>query len=190
MAKTQATGASRFTSRYTDAQKDAILRAVLITGTTVAEAIKLAAAGQLGVPAFTVGIYAYDIVKKGRDGFEADHEEALNLAVANELKAAELDALANIRTIRRGLKRDVANDTSRLAAATRDLAQIRKARREANTAPRTSTKPQHSAKPDAYTGSETQHAVSVVADLLAKTQNSTAEGARTGSLDHARNATR
>jgi hypothetical protein len=134
-----ATGASRFTRRYTDQQKDALLRAVCIDRMTVAAAVRAAEAGELGIPAYTVNrLYAYSLIKDGRDQFEAGNEQALAVAIEHELKGAEIDALANIRAIRRALKAGE-GDTAKLAQATRDLATITRARRETSKTPKGKT---------------------------------------------------
>jgi transposase-like protein len=78
---------ARFVARYTDQQKDALLKAVLVDGLSIAEAARRAPHGRLGVDAFDVNRqYAYDLVKKGRDGYEERNPEALELATANELR--------------------------------------------------------------------------------------------------------
>jgi hypothetical protein len=181
MAKTNDSGAARFTTRYTEAQKQAILHAVLIGQMTVAQAIEAAKAGELGVPAFHIGAYAYDIVKKGRDQFEAQHDDALTLAVEAELRGAELDALATIRAIRRTFKRGEANDTTRLAQATRDLAQIRKAHKDTlvQTTPRAKAAPVQTNEPQRANDD-------TLTTLLNHAPNNTRQGARTGSLGRAR----
>lgn len=177
-----AANASRFTTQYTAAQKTAILRAVLADGHTVAEARKMARAGQLDVPAFEIGTYAYTLVRDGRAAFEAQDETALDRAVADELKGAELDILAELRAIRRRGKTQTI-DTTALAKTTRDLAQVRKARRDTQTA---GSNQRAKAKPAAYTpGTEpvnTPESANVVASLLEKTR----EGGRGGSLADAR----
>lgn len=88
---------SRFRLRYTQAQKDAILKAVLLDGLYVAEAIRRAARGELDVAAFTIGDYAYDIVKNGRDDFEGRNDEALEHGTREALKGAHR---ANLRALR------------------------------------------------------------------------------------------
>lgn len=186
MAKSSNSGAARFTTRYTDDQKQAILRAVLIDGHTVAQAIVMAGVGELGVPAFAIGVYAYDVVKKGRDAFEAEHDDALTAAIEHELKGAEIDALATIRAIRKGFKPGLANDITRLAMATRDLAAIRKARTDTLKAKR---EPQQHAKPQ----SSTSEAVSTtprdttLTNLLDLASPAKAAGAKSGSLPRAQN---
>jgi hypothetical protein len=175
-------GSSRFTQRFTETQKNALLRAVLADGHTVAQARKMARAGQLDAPAFDIGTYAYKLIAAGRDQFEANNEDALNRALADELKGAELDGLATIRAIRHTFKRDGTGDTTLLAKAARDLAQIRKARKDASVQ---TARPR--AKAAAYTGEaepvNTANQPNVVADLLAKS----GQRAGTGSLSQARN---
>lgn len=131
MPRTKTSGQARFTRRLDQHQRDAILRSVLVDGRTVAETIRLANIGQLGIPAFDIGVYAYDIVRKYRDTFEERDEDALEAAIQRELKAAELDALAHIRAVRRSFKRDEASNPEALRRATQALAAIKKARRDA-----------------------------------------------------------
>jgi hypothetical protein len=123
---------ARFTSTYTQAQKDAVLRSVLVHGRSVAATITLAGQGKLDVPAFDVGRYAYEIVKRGRDAYELEHEDALKAGGDDELRLAENAAVAHMRVIRHGLKRDGTDNLDHMAKAAQNLAQIRKARREAN----------------------------------------------------------
>jgi hypothetical protein len=78
---------ARFIRKYSEAEKDALMKAVFVDGITVAEAVRRAPQGRLDVPAFTLNLqYAYDIVKTGRDGYEERNPEALELATANELR--------------------------------------------------------------------------------------------------------
>lgn len=78
---------ARFIKRYTDQQKDALLKAVLVDGLTVAEATRRAPQGRLGIEPFTVNrLYAYDIVNGGREGYEERNPEALELATTHELR--------------------------------------------------------------------------------------------------------
>jgi hypothetical protein len=93
----------RFIKRYTDEQKDALLHAVLIDNVSVAEAVRRATRGELGVASFTFNLqYAYQVIKTGREDFEARNPEALGLATARELQRAHH---ANLRALR-GLKED------------------------------------------------------------------------------------
>jgi hypothetical protein len=64
---------SQHTRRYSERQRDAVLRAVLVDGLSVAEAHRHAVAGELpGVPAFALTYRsAVAIVAKGRDSFDA-----------------------------------------------------------------------------------------------------------------------
>lgn len=170
MASRQATGAARFTRRLTDKQRDAILRAVLIDGHSVAETIRMANDGRLGVPAFKLGTYAYDIVRDGRETFEASNEEALSRAIELEMRGAETDALANVRAIRKALKRDGTGDTDQLRRHVANLAGIRKARREAGALPKPGqkTKPEKALNPNAEPSQavNTNEPASVIATLL------------------------
>src|SRR4051812_28952734 len=66
-------GVSRWTTKYTGQQREAIVHAVLAGGLSIAEAPRRAVAGELsGVPAFTLPCSsAVEIVKQGRSSFEA-----------------------------------------------------------------------------------------------------------------------
>jgi hypothetical protein len=179
-------GAARFTNRFTQAQKDALLRAVLIDGHTVKAARDMARAGQLGVPAFEIGVYAYDVIKSGRDQFEQSNETALDLAIDAELKRTAAAALAHNRSLLASFKRDGTSDPDALRRSAQTLSAIKRARREAAN-PRAATKPKPAPVNTAgETEAYTVEPVNVVADLLAKA----GEGARTGSLGDARNGTR
>lgn len=178
MARKATTGPARFTRRFTDAQKDALLRAHLVGGHTVGEVIGMANAGQLDVPAFEIGAYAYDIIRDGREGYEERNDDALTLAVATELRLAENDALGHIRAIRRSFKRGE-SDPDALTKATKALSAIRRARREAAIG---QPKPKAPVNTPVHTDDQPRETPSVVADLLASVDR----GARTGSLSDAR----
>jgi hypothetical protein len=186
MATNTGRGAARFTNRFTQAQKDALLRAVLIDGHTVKAARDLARAGQLTVPAFDIGTYAYDVIKQGRDSFEQSNETALDLAIDAELKKTAAAALAHNRGLLATFKRDGTSDPDALRRSAQTLSAIKRARREAAN-PRAVTKPrgatvQTSEPDDAYTGNQPN----VVADLLAKADHGNLQGGRTGSLGRSR----
>lgn len=175
-----AQGGARFTTRYTALQKEALLRAVCIDRMTVADAVRAAAAGELGLPAFEINRqYAYDILKKDRDAFEAGNEEALEAAIDHELRGAEIDALAQIRKLRkRGRESEV--DTARLALASKDLVAIRKARREAGTNTQTTkTKPpsSQSAQPS-NAQAKSDATLSDLLDLAGQSGNKPVKGGR------------
>jgi hypothetical protein len=146
------TGAARFTAHFTDAQKEAIMRAVLVEGMTVADAMRGAAAGTLGVPAFTIGRYAYDLVKDGRERYEANNDSALHHSIDVEMKALEIAALKHARATRARLKGDGSDSPDAIAKAAKALSDTRRARRDTQGA---KTKPapvqtageNHAAKP-------------------------------------------
>ena len=140
------------------------MRDVLVEGHTVADTIRRANAGQLGMPAFDIGRYAYQLVRDGRDQYEAEHEDALHRGIDDELKALEIAALSHARAIRRRFKGDGSDSPEALAKAAQALSATKKARRDANTA-------KNAAKPKAtpvQTGANTK-AADVLGDLLAKT---------------------
>jgi hypothetical protein len=156
---------ARFTMHFTEAQKTAILRSVLVDGRSVAETIRMAKTGRLGMPAFDIGRYAYQLVRKNRESFEAREPEALTAAIDHELKGAELDILANLRAIRRPFKRDGTDNVEALKRAALALSALRKARREAQTT--TKTKPRAEANPSAEPNASVN--TDVIGTLLSKT---------------------
>lgn len=88
----------RWSRKYTDAQREAFLRAVVLEDVPVAEAVRRAARGELGIPAFKVhGRYAYQLVGKLRESFEVDNPEALQRGTKKSLKTAHV---ANLRALR------------------------------------------------------------------------------------------
>jgi hypothetical protein len=90
----------RFTRRYNDAQKAALLKAVLSDGISTAEAVRRAASGDLGVPAFKLDkVYAYQLVGKGREAFEAQNPEALRLSIDRQIVAMARKALKMARAL-------------------------------------------------------------------------------------------
>jgi hypothetical protein len=137
---------ARFTMHFTEAQKTAILRSVLVDGRSVAETIRMAKTGRLGMPAFDIGRYAYQLVRKNRESFEAREPEALTAAIDHELKQAELDILANLRAIRRPFKRDGTDNVEALKRAALALSALRKARREAQPQPKPSREARRSTR--------------------------------------------
>jgi len=139
------TGRARFTAHFTDAQKEAIMRSALVEGRTVADTIRAAKAGELGMPAFDIGRYAYQLVRDGRDRYEGQNDEALHRSIDDELHALEIAALSHARAIRRRLKGDGTDNPDSIAKAAQGLSATRKARREANSA-------QKGAKPKATPG--------------------------------------
>jgi hypothetical protein len=135
------TSRARFTAHFTDAQKEAILRSVLVDGRTVADTIRAAKAGELGMPAFDIGRYAYQLVRLGRDTFEAANDEALANAVEAELKALEIAAVNHSRATRRRLKLDGTDNPAQISEAAKALSAAKRARREATPALKAKAKP-------------------------------------------------
>lgn len=167
-------GAARFTKRYTEAEKDAILHAVLIDNQTVAKTITDAADGKLNVPAFTVNRqYAYQIVKDNREAYEARNPEALRQAIDNELTTLAAKALAQARTL---AKAEMADPD-----LLRRTVQALKAAQSALAKPATPPKntPQSQTAP-----MNTPTTPDVLAGLLDSTAKNTGQGAKTGSLSH------
>lgn len=181
MAKTTNTGASRFTTRFTQAQKHAILKAVLIDGHTVKTARDMARAGQLDVPAFEIGTYAYDIVKADREAFELANETALDLAIDAELRKTAGLALAHNRALLAKARRDGTDDPDALKRSAQALSAIKRARREAQTGSNQRAKAKPAQVETTAETVNTDSGASVVASLLGKADG----GRRTGSLAHA-----
>lgn len=135
MADTRQTGkvdSARFTRHFTKEQKDALMRAVCVDGHSIAQARRMARNGELGMPAFTIGTYAYKYIREHRETFERQDDQALNRAIKDELRHAEVDALNELREVRRKAKTDGKRDVNALARASKALAVIRQARRQAD----------------------------------------------------------
>lgn len=193
MAQTAKTNSSRFTTTYTQEQKDALLSAVILRGMAVTDAMQKAGTGELGVPAFKIGRYAYDIIRDGRESFEARNDEALEAALQAELRYDAMAALAHNRALQKAFKRDGTGDIDGLRRSAQALSAIVKARREAQTTTKTpkskpaavQTNGQNDAtEPNAARNTQTD----VLAGLIAKAapQNRGAQGAQAGSLSDAR----
>lgn len=113
-----ASGQARFTKRYSDAEKDALMRAVLVDGVIVAEAVRRAPQGRLGVPAFHLDLqYAYQLVKNGRERFESANPDALRGAIDQHLIKLAAKALKQARALE---AQDVA-DPDQIRVAIRSL---------------------------------------------------------------------
>jgi hypothetical protein len=87
----------RFIHRFSDEQKDAILKARLVDRLRVPEIQRRARDGQLGVPAFEIGDYAYQVIKRGQADYEERNDDALAQSTADTLKAAHR---ANLKALR------------------------------------------------------------------------------------------
>lgn len=183
MAQKANSGAARFTTRFSQAQKDAILKAVILDGHTVKTARDMAKAGQLDVPAFEIGTYAYDIVKNDREAFELANDSALDLAIDTELRKTAALALAHNRALRALAKRDGTDDPDAMKRSAQALSAIKRARREAGTGSNQRAKAKPAQVETTAEPVNTAKGASVVADLLSKTN----EGARAGSLGRSLN---
>lgn len=172
------TSAARFTRHFTDAQKNAFLTAVLVNGHTIAAARRMAKAGQLGVPAFEIGTYAYRLVDRSRDSFEAINDDALAKSTRDELKRLHRLALAKSRTLAKTT--DVA-EIARVAKALAETERALNTNAKKQAAPKTSAKPATANEPTPDTGAN------VVASLLDHAPKNRTKVARTGSLSDARN---
>jgi hypothetical protein len=162
------TSGARFTAHYSDEQKGAIMRAVLVEGMTVADAIRAGRAGQLGLPAFDIGRYAYQLVRLGRDQYEADHDSALHRSIDGELKALEIAALKHARATRARLKGDGSDSPDAIAKAARGLAETRKARRDTTRATKTPAGTVQTAGENGSTTPKSQDALSNLLGLAGK----------------------
>jgi hypothetical protein len=184
---------SRFTKRYTAQHKDAILQAVLMDGHSVQEAIRRARAGQLGIPAFEIGNYAYDIVRDGREAYEARNDTALDHAIDEALRADAVAALKHDRALRARFKQDGTADPEALKRSAVAMAGIKKARREATTRDKT-TRGAATTMAQSQTEAFTPTSANVIHQLLENAQatpfkpapKATDEGARSGSLNRTR----
>jgi hypothetical protein len=117
-------GKERHSHRFTQAQKDAILKAVLIDQMTPAAAWRAGKAGQLGLPAFDTGQrHVYTIVRRGRETFESENSSAL----ANTTH----DALIRLHrlALNHALGLDDTSDLAEIAKAAKTLSETEKALR-------------------------------------------------------------
>jgi hypothetical protein len=113
---------ARFTTRFTTDQREALMRAAFIDQIEPRTRIwKLAGEGRLKdasgqpVPAFKVGDYGYQILRNGREEFEARFPEALDLAEDEELRANSHAAVLHSRRVRERMKLDGTDDPDALA---------------------------------------------------------------------------
>lgn len=116
---------ARFTRRYTDEQKRAMLEAHILQGLSVAECMRRARAGTLkpGMAPFgSAGRFAYDMIAKARETFEATNEEALAAGTEKALKEAHI---ANLKALR-SLPEDC--DPEKRARTAKALADTQRAR--------------------------------------------------------------
>lgn len=122
---------ARFTRIYTDEQREAFLRAILVDGMGVREAMRAAREGRLGIPAFTGRgeFWGYTLRDTHREKFEATNDDAIERGTREALRKAHL---ANLKALRElGDDADPA-ERSRLAKA---LAESDKARKTQKAAP-------------------------------------------------------
>lgn len=138
-------GRARFTRKYTDEQIEAFLRAVLIDHTPVAAAVRKAEAGQLGVPGFTLNrVYAYELVKRRREGYEQEHPEAAVAAIDKALMALANKALSQSRILAKAEMADPDAIKRTVQALTTARAAIRP---ETRPAPKQSASPKGEPEP-------------------------------------------
>lgn len=167
-------GRSRYTIRYTDEQVNAIMRAVLIDGHKVAQAIRMAETGQLDTPAFKLDRrYAYQLVKKRRDAFEMANPEAMAHSTEAELRRIHALNLAKAR------KLDGDSDPTEIAKIAKATAETLRAIKTSETKPPARAKaPMNTPEPERNTAPKTT-APDVLAGLISKA------APKSGSLDHA-----
>lgn len=176
-------GKERHSNRFSQAQKNAILKAVLIDQMTPAQAWRAAKAGQLGLPAFDTGQrHVYTIVRRGREAFEAENGQAL----ANTTH----DALIRLHrlALNHALALDDESDLAEIAKAAKTLSETEKALNAKTPRGQQQTSANHDNAPE-------PKATSVVTSLLdmsgARSKGTTqtsAEGARAGSFSRSRTA--
>lgn len=158
------------------------MRSVLAEGRTVADTIRMAKAGELGMPAFDIGRYAYQLVRLGREQYEAGNEDALAHALEAELKALEIAAVQHSRAIRKRLKGDGSDNPEAIAKAAQSLSATKKARREAQNAHK-ATKPKPAA---GYNPPTERPKDDPLTNLLAMTESAPKSGSlKRGSLKRA-----
>lgn len=175
------TGRARFTAHFTDAQKEAVIRAVAVEGHTVADVIRKARAGELGLPAFDIGRYAYQLVRDGRERYEADHDDALHAGIDRELKALEIAALAHARAVRARLKGDGTDSPDAIAKAAQGLSATRKARRDTQGAAGKPKAKQSAVQTDNTNGAAKPNG-DPLSNLLGLATQQTRQGAKSGSV--------
>ena len=113
---------ARLTRIYTDPQRQAMLKAHLVDGMSIADAERAAMAGRLGLPPFGRRRFGYNIIREGRETFEAKNDEALEAGTAKALRDAQL---ANLKALR-GLPVDA--DPEKRARLAKALADAQRAR--------------------------------------------------------------
>jgi hypothetical protein len=181
---------ARHTARYTTTQKDALLHAVLVNGHTGADAVRMAREGRLGIPAFEVDRhYVYTILRKGREGYEARNDDALEAAAEAELKANLQAAVAHNRALLAKLKRDGSDDPEALARSSQALSAVKRARRDTRERVKTRATASNTAGQSQTSDTEpvnTPGPASPLSSLLDLVPKATSQGARTGSLGGAR----
>lgn len=177
--------APRHTNQYSEDQKTAILQAMVVDRHTGAMTAQMAAAGQLGVPAFEIKNmrYLYQLVKRRREGFENVNEDAMANSTRAELKRLHALNLARAR------KLDGQTDVAENARVAKALAETYKA---LNTQETKREKPkavapteQSDTKPHASNDPLTNLLDLARHSANANTKTKTGEGAQTGSLTRA-----
>lgn len=155
-------GGARLTRHYTDRQRDALLKAVLVDGISQREAERRAIDGTLepGLAPFGRPRFIYSLIRRGRADFEAGNDEALDFGHASELRRLYLLALAKSRQL------DTSADVAEIARHAKAVGEAHKALRAHATTPKTKPKPQASAREATNHGAEPQQAEDVLAGLV------------------------
>lgn len=125
-------GGARLTKHYTREQVDALLDAVLVQGISQAEVERRAMAGTLkeGLAPFGRPRFIYQLIRRGRDQFEAGNDDALDSGHGRELKRLYLLALKKARSL------DEKADVAEIARHAKAVGEAHKALRGAETKPR------------------------------------------------------
>lgn len=160
----------RDSKRYSEAQIQAMLKAHIIDGHKGSEVVRMAAAGTLGIPAFTIDKrYVYQVLNKNREAFELDHPDVLAKSTQDELKRLHV---ANLRASRALAKDTDPQERARIAKALADTGRAFNASITRTATPNNT--PPGPATPEGTTAS-------VVTDLLTRTK----QGQRAGSQPRA-----
>lgn len=133
--------AARFTKRYTLEQIEAVMRSVITEGRAVTDTVKMAHAGGLGIPAFDLDRgYAYELVAKHREAYEASNTNTL----ADSIDAAIARLAAKALTLASKTERNPKATAEDIKRAVATLKAAREALARPETKPTTPTNAQAS----------------------------------------------
>lgn len=152
---------ARLTRQYTDEEVNALLHAVLVDGLRQSEAERRAIAGTLkpGLAPFGRPRFAYPLIRRGRERFEATNDQALDSGAGTELKRLTRLALAKAREL------DKDSDPAEIARRAKALAETHKALRGAEGKTRA---PTNQKARDSERVNETETKAQSQADVLAQ----------------------